>query len=154
MSESSHFRPHTERLRVTDATKRRDRNVRIIIDALRCGPSLKDDLRDMLDISQSSITKYLQLLREAGVIELASYVDATRNSLGTPVYRIAADAALVAAYLRSIDDAMTPKPEPGTTHHIHRLQDDGHWPNRVPKVAIPPPDPVLAHFFGRAQQPA
>lgn len=153
MSESSHFRPHTERLRVTDATKRRDRNVRTIIDTLRCGTCLKDDLRDLLDVSQSSITKYVQLLREAGVIELACYVDTTRTSLGTPVYRIARDTEAVDAYLRSLDDGAIPQPEQGQTHHIHRLQDDGHWPNRAPKAGIPPPDPVLAHFFGRAQQP-
>lgn len=144
-----HFKPHTKRVRVTEATKRRDQNVRLMIEALRCGSIMKDDLRDMMAMSQSSINKYCQLLREAGVIEIERTVGATRFSSGTPVFRLVRDRAVVDAYLRSLtESAVQQATDINARRHIHRMQDDGRWPERVPVSGIPAPDPVLAHFFG------
>jgi hypothetical protein len=140
-----------QRIRTTPATKRRDQNVRSIVAALRNASMLKDDLRDMLGISQSGINKYVQLLRTAGVIELERYVGATRTSQGIPVLRIARDSAVVDAYLLALEEAPAfPRTARPVDHarHIHRIEDDGHFPDRSPTVGIPAPDPVLAAFFG------
>jgi DNA-binding transcriptional ArsR family regulator len=148
------FKPHDQRVRVTPATKRRDDNVRQIIAALRNGPMLKDDIRDMLGVSQSGINKYLQLLRHAGVIEIERYIDVTRFSIGRAVYRLSRDADLVDVYLHSLAESAKQVAPKDPTRHIHRLEDEGPWPDRLPKPGIPAPDPLLAAFFGMSQAAA
>jgi DNA-binding transcriptional ArsR family regulator len=149
------FTPHTHRVRVSKATEQRDANVRKLIAALRHGPLLRDEIRDLLGLSASGNNKYIALLREAGVIEMMGYVNPVGNSPGHPLYRLNRDAAVVDAYLRSLEEGsaklVTLK---DTSRHIHRLRDDGPESVFVPKRGIPAPDPVLAAFYGIAQAPA
>lgn len=149
MTDLTHFKPHTERLRETTATKRRDGNVRLILDMLHHGSMLKDDIRDTMHLSQSGINKYCQLLRHAGVIEIERCINRTRFSPGTPVFRLARERGVVDAYLKSLDEGGVRKaPAKDPTRHVHRLEDEGPYPDRLPTISIPAPDPLLAHFFG------
>lgn len=156
------FHSHKLRLRISPATQRRDDNVRKIIAAMRERSMLRNDIMDLLGSSPSGTNKYIALLRESGVIELERYVDRTRNSPGQPLYRLNHSPVVVADYLQSIERGAArvekhnrPAAKADQSRHIHRIPDDGgESRNHMPELRIPPPDPVLAAFFGLNQTQA
>lgn len=150
---SHSFLPHHERTRITAATRRRDQKVGLLIDTLRRGPMARDDLLETIHVSKSGMRKYVDMLVTAGVIELERREGRSGRYFGHPVYRVARDAALVDAYVRSLQEPdSAPLRTVEKTRHIHRIMDDGAWSDRVPLGVIPPPDPVLAAFYGIGQR--
>lgn len=149
------FAPPNSRTRSNANTRRRDQNVRTIIDILRNGPMLRDDLRDAMQLSEAGIKKYMTLLCRAGVIHLTRYVNPTRTSPGHPVYRLSLNVAHVNDYLASADAGSEQRDKrKRQTRTIHRMEDDGPFRRGVLCDSIPDPDPVLAHFFGMIQPQA
>lgn len=148
------FVPANTRVRTTTATKRRDRNVIGLIGALRAGPMRRADLREAMNLSGSSINKYLTLLGDAGVIEIARYINPTAHSIGTAVFRLVRDTERVDDYLRSVEAGSEQRERKQWTRSIHRLQDDSPFRHAPQCNPIPAPDPVLAHFFGLIQPQA
>jgi hypothetical protein len=151
------FDSHTTRTRVSVATVRRDNNVRKIIAALRDGPMLRDELRDLLGNSRSGTNKYTHLLRADRVIEVERYIDPSPTSLGHPMFRLTREPGVVDAYLESLDAnvARLSLDKPLITQKtpgLHQLADDvEHHCKRAP-LAIPPHDPLMAAFYGMNRQ--
>lgn len=153
------FDSHTARTRSTTATRRRDDNVRRIITALRAGPLLRDEVRDLLGNSRSGTNKYMHMLRADGLVEIERYIDPSPTSPGHPVYRLNAKPGIVEAYLAGLDAAVTrinqarPLVMPKASY-LHQLADDMHHAFRRAPLAIPPHTPLMVAFYGMDQQPA
>jgi predicted transcriptional regulator len=149
------FASHTDRIRSTPATRRRDDNVRAIITALRERHLMRDEIAALINMGRSGANKYVAMLREAGVIEIERYVAKTVWATGKPVYRLNPDTALVDGYLRSLDTGTVsvtkPVREIDHTRHVHLTSDDCNYHIKLASVRIPPPDPLLAAFFGLAK---
>ena len=77
-----------ERVRSTSATQRRIENMQKLIGELSTHEMLADEIAWFLKFSPSGARKYIRDLREAGVIELARYIEGTATYLGKAVYQI------------------------------------------------------------------
>src|SRR5262249_45278320 len=71
-----------ERVRSTSATLRRIENMQKLIGELAMHEMLADEIAWFLKFSPSGARKYIRDLREAGVIELARYIEGTATYLG------------------------------------------------------------------------
>lgn len=80
-----------ERVRSTSATLRRIENMQKLIGELQLHEMLADEIAWFLKFSPSGARKYIRDLREAGVIELARYVEGTATYLGKAVYQLTPD---------------------------------------------------------------
>jgi hypothetical protein len=80
-----------ERVRSTSATMRRIENMQKLIGELQLHEMLADEIAWFLKFSPSGARKYIRDLREAGVIELARYVEGTATYLGKAVYQLTPD---------------------------------------------------------------
>jgi biotin operon repressor len=147
------FVPSNSRVRSNANTRRRDQNVTAIIGALRNGPMLRADLRNVIDMSESGVNKYILMLRADGVIEVDRFVNATRSSPGHPMFRLVRDTERVDDYLRAVAAGSALREKPKQPNRIHRLDTGSFHPGAL-SMCIPAPDPVLAHFFGLTQPPA
>jgi DNA-binding Lrp family transcriptional regulator len=151
-----------ERVRSTSATQRRIENMQKLIGELQTHEMLADEIAWFLKFSPSGARKYIRDLREAGVIELARYIEGTATYLGKAVYRISPDPDRVKAFLGAIcqpkrEGAAPRKERPGlreqsmagTGRHFHILADDTHYAIRVNRSPVTR-DPLVAALFGPA----
>jgi len=88
-----------ERVRSTSATLRRIENMQKLVAELQNHEMLADEIAWFLKFSPSGARKYIRDLREAGVIELARYIEGTATYLGKAVYQLTPDAERVQAFL-------------------------------------------------------
>ena len=91
-----------ERVRSTSATLRRIENMQKLIGELSLHEMLADEIAWFLKFSPSGARKYIRDLREAGVIELARYIEGTATYLGQAVYQLTPDPERVKAFLAAI----------------------------------------------------
>src|SRR5450830_1610990 len=151
-----------ERVRSTSATLRRIENMQKLIGELSMHEMLADEIAWFLKFSPSGARKYIRDLREAGVIELARYVEGTATYLGKAVYQLTPDPERVKAFLAAIvqpkrEGAAPRKERPGlreqamagTGRHFHILADDSHYAIRVNRSPVAR-DPLVAALFGAA----
>ena len=151
-----------ERVRSTSATQRRIENMQKLIGELMTHEMLADEIAWFLKFSPSGARKYIRDLREAGVIELARYIEGTATYLGKAVYRISPDPDRVQAFLAAIvqpkrEGAPPRKERPGAREqsmagagrHFHILADDTHYAIRVNRNPVAR-DPLVAALFGAA----
>jgi DNA-binding Lrp family transcriptional regulator len=151
-----------ERVRSTSATQRRIENMQKLIGELSTHEMLADEIAWFLKFSPSGARKYIRDLREAGVIELARYIEGTATYLGKAVYQISPDPERVKAFLAAIcqpkrEGAAPRKERPGlreqsmagTGRHFHILADDTHYAIRVNRSPVAR-DPLVAALFGPA----
>jgi DNA-binding Lrp family transcriptional regulator len=151
-----------ERVRSTSATQRRIENMQKLIGELSTHEMLADEIAWFLKFSPSGARKYIRDLREAGVIELARYIEGTATYLGKAVYQISPDPDRVKAFLAAIvqpkrEGAAPRKERPGlreqsmagTGRHFHILADDTHYAIRVNRTPVAR-DPLVAALFGAA----
>lgn len=151
-----------ERVRSTSATQRRIENMQKLINELMDHEMLADEIAWFLKFSPSGARKYIRDLREAGVIELARYVEGTATYLGKAVYQISPDPERVKSFLAAIaqpkrEGAPPRKERPGlreqamagTGRHFHILADDTHYAIRVNRNPVGR-DPLVTALFGPA----
>jgi DNA-binding Lrp family transcriptional regulator len=151
-----------ERVRSTSATQRRIENMQKLINELSNHEMLADEIAWFLKFSPSGARKYIRDLREAGVIELARYIEGTATYLGKAVYQISPDPERVKAFLAAIcqpkrEGAAPRKERPGlreqnmagSGRHFHILADDTHYAIRVNRSPVAR-DPLVAALFGPA----
>jgi DNA-binding Lrp family transcriptional regulator len=151
-----------ERVRSTSATQRRIENMQKLIGELSTHEMLADEIAWFLKFSPSGARKYIRDLREAGVIELARYIEGTATYLGKAVYQISPDPERVKAFLAAIvqpkREGVPPRKErpglreqnmAGTGRHFHILADDTHYAIRVNRNPVAR-DPLVAALFGAA----
>jgi hypothetical protein len=151
-----------ERVRSTSATQRRIENMQKLINELMDHEMLADEIAWFLKFSPSGARKYIRDLREAGVIELARYVEGTATYLGKAVYQISPDPERVQAFLAAIaqpkrEGAPPRKERPGlreqamagSGRHFHILADDTHYAIRVNRNPVGR-DPLVTALFGPA----
>ena len=151
-----------ERVRSTSATLRRIENMQKLIGELSVHEMLADEIAWFLKFSPSGARKYIRDLRDAGVIELARYIEGTATYLGKAVYQITPDPERVRAFLAAIvqpkrDGAAPRKDRPGlreqsmagSGRHFHILADDTHYAIRVNRGPVMR-DPLVAALFGSA----
>ncbi|MES2127963.1 MAG: winged helix-turn-helix domain-containing protein [Pseudomonadota bacterium] len=151
-----------ERVRSTSATQRRIENMQKLIGELMTHEMLADEIAWFLKFSPSGARKYIRDLREAGVIELARYIEGTATYLGKAVYRISPDPERVQAFLAAIvqpkREGAPPRKEragareqnmAGAGRHFHILADDTHYAIRVNRNPVGR-DPLVAALFGAA----
>ena len=149
-----------ERVRSTSATLRRIENMQKLIGELSMHEMLADEIAWFLKFSPSGARKYIRDLREAGVIELARYIEGTATYLGKAVYQITPDPERVRAFLAAIvqpkrEGAPPRKERPGARElamagngrHFHILADDTHYAIRVNRGPVMR-DPLVAALFG------
>ncbi|WP_165391023.1 MULTISPECIES: winged helix-turn-helix domain-containing protein [Pseudoduganella] len=152
-----------ERVRSTSATLRRIENMQKLIGELQQHEMLADEIAWFLKFSPSGARKYIRDLREAGVIELARYIEGTATYLGKAVYRLTPDAERVQAFLAAIAqpkrEGTPPRKErpslreqsmAGSGRHFHILADDTHYAIRVNRGPVTR-DPLVAALFGAPQ---
>jgi hypothetical protein len=131
--------------------------IRSLIAAFRLREMMREDIADLLSVSPSGARKYVADLRDLGVIEIARYVDGTATSMGSPVFRLALDAAAVDECLDSLpvrsyarkaptSESLGERAGPGRRFHI--MADDDHYAIRVINT-LPVHEPMMAHFFTR-----
>ncbi len=147
----------TARTRTTSATQRRTDNMRLLIVELGTREMLADDFCFFLKFSPSGARKYIRDLREAGVIELARYIEGTATYLGKAVYQITPVQLHIDAFLAEIAqphrDAAPRRASTGSPHtagpgrHFHIMGDDVRYAIRVSRVKIAR-DPIVAALFG------
>jgi DNA-binding Lrp family transcriptional regulator len=151
-----------ERVRSTSATQRRIENMQKLIGELATHEMLADEIAWFLKFSPSGARKYIRDLRDAGVIELARYIEGTATYLGKAVYQISPDPERVKAFLAAIvqpkrEGAPVRKERPGlreqnmagTGRHFHILADDTHYAIRMNRTPVSR-DPLVAALFGAA----
>lgn len=151
-----------ERIRSTSATLRRIENMQKLIGELSMHEMLADEIAWFLKFSPSGARKYIRDLREAGVIELARYIEGTATYLGKAVYQLTPDPDRVRAFLAAIvqpkrEGAPPRKERPslreqnmaGNGRHFHILADDTHYAIRVNRGPVMR-DPLVAALFGSA----
>ncbi|MCG2584440.1 winged helix-turn-helix domain-containing protein [Massilia sp. TS11] len=149
-----------ERIRSTSATQRRIENMQKLIKELANHEMLADEIAWFLKFSPSGARKYIRDLREAGVIELARYVEGTATYLGKAVYQITPDPERVKAFLAAIVQPKREAPAArrerpslreqnmaGSGRHFHILADDTHYAIRVNRTPVMR-DPLVAALFG------
>jgi DNA-binding Lrp family transcriptional regulator len=149
-----------ERVRSTSATLRRIENMQKLIAELQNHEMLADEIAWFLKFSPSGARKYIRDLRDAGVIELARYIEGTATYLGKAVYQLTPDAERVKAFLAAIvqpkrEGAPPRKERPslreqsmaGSGRHFHILADDTHYAIRVNRGPVMR-DPLVAALFG------
>jgi hypothetical protein len=149
-----------ERVRSTSATLRRIENMQKLVAELQNHEMLADEIAWFLKFSPSGARKYIRDLREAGVIELARYIEGTATYLGKAVYQLTPDAERVQAFLAAIaqpkrEGAPPRKERPslreqsmaGNGRHFHILADDTHYAIRVNRGPVQR-DPLVAALFG------
>ena len=150
------------RVRSTAATGRRNASLRRLVAEFSLREMTVPDVANFLDFSTSGARKYIRDLREAGVIELARYIEGTATYLGKAVYQISPDPERVKAFLAAIcqpkrEGAAPRKERPGlreqsmagTGRHFHILADDTHYAIRVNRSPVAR-DPLVAALFGPA----
>ena len=151
-----------ERVRSTSATQRRIENMQKLINELMDHEMLADEIAWFLKFSPSGARKYIRDLRDAGVIELARYVEGTATYLGKAVYQISPDPERVQSFLAAIaqpkrEGAPPRKERPGLREqamagagrHFHILADDTHYAIRVNRNPVAR-DPLVTALFGPA----
>ncbi len=151
-----------ERVRSTSATLRRIENMQKLIAELSMHEMLADEIAWFLKFSPSGARKYIRDLREAGVIELARYIEGTATYLGKAVYQLTPDPERIATFLAAIaqpkrEGAPPRKERPGVREqamagsgrHFHILADDTHYAIRVNRGPVMR-DPLVAALFGSA----
>ncbi len=151
-----------ERVRSTSATLRRIENMQKLIGELSVHEMLADEIAWFLKFSPSGARKYIRDLRDAGVIELARYIEGTATYLGKAVYQITPDPERVRVFLAAIvqpkrDGAAPRKDRPGLREqsmagngrHFHILADDTHYAIRINRGPVMR-DPLVAALFGSA----
>lgn len=151
-----------ERIRSTSATLRRIENMQKLIGELSVHEMLADEIAWFLKFSPSGARKYIRDLRDAGVIELARYIDGTATYLGKAVYQITPDPERVRVFLAAIvqpkRDAAAPRKDrpglreqsmAGNGRHFHILADDTHYAIRINRGPVMR-DPLVAALFGSA----
>ncbi|MES2296012.1 MAG: winged helix-turn-helix domain-containing protein [Pseudomonadota bacterium] len=151
-----------ERVRSTSATQRRIENMQKLVGELAQHEMLADEIAWFLKFSPSGARKYIRDLRDAGVIELARYIEGTATYLGKAVYQISPDPERVKAFLSAIvqpkREGVPPRKErpglrdqnlAGTGRHFHILADDTHYAIRMNRAPVAR-DPLVAALFGAA----
>jgi hypothetical protein len=151
-----------ERVRSTSATLRRIENMQKLIGELSVHEMLADEIAWFLKFSPSGARKYIRDLRDAGVIELARYIEGTATYLGKAVYQLTPDPERVRAFLSAIvqpkREGVVPRKErpglreqsmAGNGRHFHILADDTHYAIRVNRGPVMR-DPLVAALFGSA----
>lgn len=139
-------------------TQRRNDNLRMLILALRDGPLLRDQIRDLLGFTRAAAGSYTLTLLAAGVI--VRHVGRGAGHPGQPQYRLKDDGAVIDAFLAALAESKpvtvrrtTPAAPRDEAHHIHRIADDSYMAAPQQAHRIPPPDPLLAAFYGMPRLP-
>lgn len=141
-------------------TTARLEKIRKLIAALQLGQLMREDIANLLQLSPSGVRKYIADLREAGVMEIARFVDGTATFLGYPEYRLTPDFSRVQDYLAALDAAPVCARKEKTSElvqaqrnpsrHFHILADDEHYAIRVSRApAAPDPMALPPAFFAR-----
>lgn len=160
MSKTSPQWDEFKRVRSTTSTQRRIDNLRKLVAELSARDMLADEVASLLKFSPSGARKYIHDLREAGVIDLARYIDATATYPGRPVFQISPDSERVAQFLASLDQPSKRMPAKDASRskldiasrsadrHFHIMRDDAHYPVRVSRAAVAPdPYSLPREFF-------
>lgn len=156
---STPFPSTLKRVRTTTATARRVENMQGLISELATRDMLADEIAWFLKFSPSGTRKYVRELRDAGVIEVAHYVEGKENYIGKAVYQLTPDQERIKDFLAAIAE---PKLEGKTPpqrlklreqslaeagRHLHIMADDTHYVIRVHRKPAGR-DPLVAALFG------
>ena len=147
--------------RCTTATERRVKHTKALIAEFATREMLSVEICFFLGFSPSGTRKYVRILRNAGVIELARHIGGTASYIGKPVFRLSDDQGVVNAFIATLSEprvavqhrAVPPaakdrKPEvPG--RHLHIMGDDVPYSVRAWR-GTPTRDPLVEAFFGPA----
>jgi hypothetical protein len=141
---------------------RRIENIQKLIGELSKREMQADEIATFLRYSPSGAGKYIRDLRDAGVIELARYVDGTITYIGKAIYALSSDSERVQTFLaalaqpkrRVIDHGSKrlpglPEKSMCNGRQFHILADDTNYAIRV-NSAPAQRDPLVAAFFGSA----
>ncbi len=147
-------------------TAARIANIKMLVDALRVGSLLRDEIGALLKLSPSGVRKYIKELRELYIIEIERFIDGTATTMGYPLFRLVPDDAHISAFIAEIEcgipevkRARAGKPSNlevalrDQKRHFHILADDTHYAIRISRSPVMR-DPLVAAFFGapRAHQ--
>ncbi|MFZ3286582.1 MAG: ArsR family transcriptional regulator [Telluria sp.] len=133
----------------------RANNIRRLIAEITAREMSRDEIHTFLGFSPSGCRKYINPLHDAGVIEIARRLGASKRSLGQPVYCISSDAKRVTRFLAGLATNEPPPPrgartqleiaQRDPTRHFHLLRDDIGYQVRVSRnhvkrdpLALPP----------------
>jgi hypothetical protein len=161
---SSHALTPIKRTKMQSPSHQRIDNLMKLVKEFSAREMLVDEICRFLKFSGSGARKYVCDLREAGVIELARYINGTATYLGQPVYQLTPNKQHVDGFLAAIALSKTtvaaPKKERpsrqqqrlmklGNDRHFHILGDDKHFPIRAGREVVHR-DPLVAALFGSA----
>lgn len=144
--------------RLTTATERRVEQTKALIAEFSTREMLADDICRFLGYTPSGGRKYIKNLRDAGVIELARYIDSTASYLGKAVYCLTADQGVVDSFIALLAEPRDTKPAPASGkprrqaisgRHFHIMADDTHFQIRAHRGPVAR-DPLVAALFGPA----
>jgi len=149
----------TQRIRNTEATRRRAKNIRRLVAELAKRDMNFDEFCDLLDYSPSGVRKYVRDLREDGLIEIARFTDhCPRMPEGRPEYRLAMYGETLAAYMATLIVEPSLKVFPRNKRpaaddgcHFHTCGNDNQGPARARATTAKATHlDVHEAFFGRA----
>jgi DNA-binding Lrp family transcriptional regulator len=129
-----------------------------------------DEVAEFLGFTRSGAQKYVQTLRDAGVIELAGYIDSTNTSLGKAVYRLSSDPEKIREFQTMIAQPKKTQGCRSKRKHVqsdsalqnvildaesegrqfHILADDTHYTIRFHRAPVQR-DPLVEALFGSAK---
>ena len=151
----------------TSVAARRIQNMLSLVEQFQTHQMVLDEVAEFLGFTRSGAQKYVQTLRDAGVIELAGYVDSTSTSLGKAVYRLSSDIEKIREFQSFIAQPKKPQACRGKRKHaqnenamqsmlldaeaegrqFHILADDTHFTIRFHRAPVQR-DPLVEALFG------
>lgn len=152
----------TTRVRVTIATATRNQNLRDILDALKAGPMLFDEVAAVLGFSESGTRKYCRDLVNCGAVKVSRSTTIINYSAKSDSrYSLTDDDAKLAEFMAMLDKGQAPDRTysqkvlkraaardalmPAGRHVYTQGEDLERLIAR--QVRIPAPDPLLAMFY-------
>lgn len=149
----------------TSVAARRIQNLLSLIEHFQTHEMILDEVAEFLGFTRSGAQKYVQTLRDAGVIELARHIDGNGTSQGKAVYRLARDQEKINEFRTGIvqpkkgsscqnrrkqgqnEHGMHGMPIATEGRQFHILADDTHYAIRLHRAPVQR-DPLVEAFFG------
>ena len=149
----------------TSVAARRIQNLLNLIEHFQTHEMILDEVAEFLGFTRSGAQKYVQTLRDAGVIELARHIEGNGTSQGKAVYRIGRDPEKINEFRTGIvqpkkagggqsrrkagaaESGMHGMPQATEGRQFHILADDTHYAIRLHRAPVQR-DPLVEAFFG------
>ncbi|WP_338844478.1 ArsR family transcriptional regulator [Massilia sp. W12] len=148
----------------TSVAARRIQNLLNLIEHFQTHEMILDEVAEFLGFTRSGAQKYVQTLRDAGVIELARHIEGNGTSQGKAVYRIGRDPEKINEFRTGLtqpkkagagqnrrkagaEHGMHGVPMAGEGRQFHILADDTHYAIRLHRAPVQR-DPLVEAFFG------